>query len=140
MSPADKTSLFVEFFCFEGDEIWNMDKERLLGLILPHATSAGLFSKSEVRNTYKMVSRDSYPIYDLSYEKHLNIVKRYLDNIPNLFYIGRPGRFRYSNQDHSLEMGILAARSIIEGKVYDIESVGTEKSYFEEGNIPVKKA
>ena len=29
MSPPGKTSLFVEFFCFEGDNIWNMTSDEL---------------------------------------------------------------------------------------------------------------
>ena len=30
MCPEGKTSFFIEFFAFEGDEIWNMSKEQLL--------------------------------------------------------------------------------------------------------------
>jgi hypothetical protein len=33
-------------------------------------------------------------------------------------------------------MGILAARSIIDGKRYAIEEVGAEKEYFERGYVP----
>ena len=56
-----------------------------------------------------------------------------LDRFANLYYIGRPGRFKYTNQDHSLEMGMLAAWSVVEGKRRDIEAVGSETEYFEKG-------
>jgi hypothetical protein len=69
---------------------------------------------------------------------HLNVIKEYLNQYTHLFYIGRPGRFRYNNQDHSLEMGMLAAKSIIDGKVYDIESVGLEKEFYETVSEPKK--
>ena len=50
--------------------------------------------------------------------------------------VGRPGRFRYTNQDHSLEMGILAARSILDKRRHNIEDVGKEQEYFERGYTP----
>ncbi len=58
----------------------------------------------------------------------------------NVIYIGRPGRFKYTNQDHSIEMGVMAARSIVDGKKYDIEQVGAETEYFEKGYAPLKEA
>lgn len=138
MSPKDKTSLFVEFFCFENDEIWNSTKEELFEKI--YLEMGGVFfSREEVRNIYLIKKRNVYPVYDLSYQDNLKIIKDYLDGFNNLFYIGRPGRFRYNNQDHSLEMGILAAKSIVDGINYDIESVGQEKEYFEKGIVPDKK-
>ncbi|MFA6601450.1 MAG: FAD-dependent oxidoreductase [Candidatus Paceibacterota bacterium] len=140
MSPEGKTSLFIEFFCFEGDQIWNMSKEKLVELILPDCEKADLFKNEEIRSVYRITDKNTYPIYDLVYEQYLDVVKNYLNKIPNLFYIGRPGRFRYNNQDHSLEMGMLAAKSIIDGKAYDIESVGQEKDYFEKGDIQDKGA
>jgi hypothetical protein len=74
-----------------------------------------------------------YPIYDLAYRDNLSIIKKWLDGLSNLYFVGRPGRFKYTNQDHSLEMGMYAAYSIIEGKRRDIESIGSEKEYFEKG-------
>lgn len=138
MSPKEKTSLFVEFFCFEGDEIWNMSKEELFNLAMEELSAAGFFKKSDVREYYHIKQRNVYPVYDLDYETHLNKIKSYLDTFQNLFFIGRPGRFRYNNQDHSLEMGILASKSIIDGTKYDIDSVGDEKEYYEKGTTPDK--
>ncbi|KND49439.1 MAG: NAD-dependent amino-oxidase [Parcubacteria bacterium C7867-003] len=139
MSPSGKTSIFVEFFCFEGDEIWNMSKEDLFEVALKELSEAGFFKRNDVRNYYHIKQRDVYPVYDLDYQKHLDVIKRYLNGFKNLYYIGRPGRFRYNNQDHSLEMGMLTAQSIIDGIIYDIESVGDEKEYYEKGLTPDKK-
>ncbi len=138
MSPEGKTSLFVEYFCFEGDNIWNMSDADLFKMTVDYFESINFFKKSEVRHHYIIKAKDVYPIYDLEYKKYLGEVKKYLDTIENLYYIGRPGRFRYNNQDHSLEMGMMAAKSIIDGTKYDIESVGEEKEYFEKGKVPVK--
>jgi protoporphyrinogen oxidase len=95
----------------------------------------GFVSMNEVENAYLHRQRNVYPVYDIGYETHLDVVKKYLNQFENLEYMGRPGRFKYTNQDHSLEMGILAARSIIEGKKYDLDKVGSENEYFEKGTI-----
>ena len=63
----------------------------------------------------------------------------YLDELENLIYVGRPGRFRYTNQDHSLEMGIIASRMILEGRRMDMDAVGAENEYFEKGPIYEKR-
>lgn len=138
MAPFGKTSLFIEFFVNEGDNVWNMDKEGLLGLTVPHLEKMGFLSQQDIRNAYVIKKRNAYPVYDVEYKNYLKVVKDALDQFENLFYIGRPGRFRYNNQDHSLEMGMLAAKSIIEGEKYDMEEVGNEKEYFEKGELKEK--
>lgn len=136
MSPEGKTSLFIEFFCFGDDPIWSMTAEELYEVAAKELVNAGFFSQKEVRHFYHIRQRNVYPVYDLEYEERLAVAKKYLNSFSNLFYIGRPGRFRYNNQDHSLEMGMMAARSIVDGVRYDIEAVGEEKEYYEKGSVP----
>jgi len=135
MCPKDKTSLFVEYFVDEGDKIWNMSKEELSTLTINHLEKLGLCKKEEVRNCYAFKIKNVYPVYDLNYTKNLQIIKEYLAKFSNLYLIGRSGRFQYTNQDHSLEMGIATARSIIENKNYDLDKFGSEDEYFEKGEI-----
>ena len=60
-----------------------------------------------------------------------------MDTFENFHAIGRPGRFRYTNQDHSLEMGILAAKNVLAGRrIHDIDAVGSDSEYFEKGYVP----
>src|SRR3989344_956217 len=139
MSPPGKTSLFVEFFCFEGDRIWNMSKDELFDLAIQWFEKLKLLRRDEVLSVHHYKASHVYPIYDLLYKERLSTIMDYLDGFENFFAIGRPGRFRYTNQDHSLEMGILAARSIIEERRMDIENVGKEKEYFERGFVPTEK-
>jgi protoporphyrinogen oxidase len=133
MSPPGKTSLFIEFFCWKDDEIWNMSKEDLFEVAITWLDKLDLVRREEVIDIFHIRKDNAYPVYDLNYKENLDIVKKYLDSIENLIYIGRPGRFKYTNQDHSLEMGILAARSIVDGRSYNIEDVGAEEGYFERG-------
>jgi protoporphyrinogen oxidase len=135
MSPKSKTSLFIEFFCWEGDEIWNMRKDELFNMTLDWLERLQFVNREEVINVYHIKQKNVYPVYDLSYQKNLNIIKNYLNEFKNLQYIGRPGRFKYNNQDHSLEMGILAAKSILENKNYNMEDIASSNEYFEKGTI-----
>lgn len=135
MSPKNKTSLFIEYFCWEGDELWNKSKKDLFELTIFWLEKLNFIKRSDVINYYHIRKEKTYPVYDLNYKKNLRIVNRYLDSFDNLVYIGRPGRFKYTNQDHSLEMGFLAARSIIENRKINVEDVGSEKEYFEKGYL-----
>lgn len=139
MCPPGKTSFFIEFFTFEGDRIWNMSKDELLDLVMPYFEEFGFFTRKDLRNAYLMKRSHVYPVYDMSYPERLGVVKKYLDGFENLIYLGRPGRFKYTNQDHSLEMGIVASRIILEGRPYDMERIGAENEYFEKGPIYEKR-
>jgi protoporphyrinogen oxidase len=112
MSPPQKSSLLVEFFCEERDRIHSLNAEDLLETSLPYLENSISLKRSHIRNCYKVQSDKSYPVYDLMYETNLNVVKEYLDSFHNLFYIGRPGRFEYTNQLQSIKMGIKAAKAI----------------------------
>jgi protoporphyrinogen oxidase len=139
MCPPGKTSFFVEFFAFETDPIWSMDKEQVLDLVLPYFEKWGFFTRKDVRNCYLLKRSHVYPVYDLEYKARLDVIKEWLEQLENLSYVGRPGRFRYTNQDHSLEMGILASRAILEGRKYDLDTIGSENEYFEKGPIYEKR-
>ena len=139
MCPEGTTSFFVEFFAFEGDDIWTMPKEQLLEMVMPYFEKWGFFTKEEIRQSYLMKRSHVYPVYDTTYKDNVEKIRDYLDELENLIYVGRPGRFRYTNQDHSLEMGIIASRMILEGRRMDMDAVGAENEYFEKGPIYEKR-
>ncbi|TRZ95211.1 FAD-binding protein [bacterium] len=133
MSLPDKTSLLIEFFCWEKDAIWNSSRERLTELSIGWLNKLGFLHQEEIGDSYLHKEKYAYPLYDLNYKKWLGIVKAYLHKLSNLQLIGRGGCFRYNNQDHALEMGIVSARNIINNRKDDIEEVGAAQVYFEQG-------
>lgn len=135
MSPSDRTSLLVEFFCWENDKIWNAGKEELFEMSIGWLEKLNFIKREEVIDCFVHKEKYAYPVYDLKYRENSEKVKGYLREFKNLQLIGRAGCFRYNNLDHALEMGILAARNIIEGRQYNIEEVGAEQEYFERGYI-----
>jgi protoporphyrinogen oxidase len=136
MSPPGKTSWFIELFCEEGDWVHRLDAAGLASLVLPHVEAMGFFHRSEVRACYRFPGGRDYPLYAIGYREHLDVVLGWLRRLRNLIPVGRPGRFKYTNQDHSLEMGILAARQVVDGTPRDLAAVGSEQAWFEQGHLP----
>jgi protoporphyrinogen oxidase len=135
MAPAGKTSLLIEFFCWHGDALWNSSAESLLKRSLPFLEKSGLAGKHEITGHFVHREQYAYPVYDLQYKNRAVKVRDYFAGFKNLRLIGRGGRFRYHNIDHAMETGILAAKSILESKEFDLDEAGREEAYFERGYL-----
>jgi len=75
----------------------------------------------------------AYPSYWGSYHS-LDVVKEYINIIPNIFLIGRNGMHRYNNQDHSMLTAMMAVDNIIEEVIdkSNLWDVNLEMAYHEE--------
>ena len=113
MSPEGKTSLLVEFFCTEDDELWTKTERELLGMALGPLHRMGLVHPNNVLGSYMHKERYAYPVYDLGYSENLETVKKYLRGLANLRSIGRAGEFRFMLQHHALQSGFRAAEELI---------------------------
>ncbi len=139
MSPQDRTTLWVEHFVFEDDPRWEAEADYIKEITMKDLDRLGFVKEEDVEDFRKFREDFVYPVYELGYEEHLRIVKDYLGKFINLQLVGRPGRFRYNNQDHSMETGILAARNLVQGAGYDLEEVGAEEEYFEKYQLSTKE-
>ena len=129
------TCLGVEYFCFEGDEIWNMSDEEAVAMATSELARIGLVRAEHVIDGVKVRVPRAYPMYDARYKDAVAVIRRYLDGFENLHTFGRNGLHRYNNQDHSMLTAILAALNVTDGTSYDVWSVNTEAAYLEEGEI-----
>lgn len=129
------TCLGVEYFCFEGDEIWEMTDEEAVELAACELGTIGLLDPDRVVDGVKVRVRRAYPIYDLGYERRVAVLRRHLDGFANLRTFGRNGLHRYNNQDHSMWTAILATLNHVRGTSYDVWSVNTDAAYHEEGAL-----
>jgi protoporphyrinogen oxidase len=127
---AGKTSLGMEYFCSEGDEIWEMRDEELIHLAKQELQTLGLASSSSVEDGMVFRQPKAYPVYDREYRENIQAVRGFLDTIGNLQTIGRNGLHRYNNQDHSMLTATMAIENIL-GKNHDIWAANIEPSYFE---------
>lgn len=130
-----KTSLGLEYFCNEDDEIWSKPDAELIGLAAQEVTKLKLVKPSEIEDGVVFRQPKAYPVYDSEYRQYLDTIREYLSRFPNLQTIGRNGMHRYNNQDHSMLTGILAVENML-GETHDLWEVNTERSYYEEVEIP----
>lgn len=140
-SPAmvpndDFTSLVVEYFCTKGDHIWNMSDEQLVNQTVKHLVEdMHLVAPEEVIGGFTVRATKAYPTYGLGYMEPLTKMKKYIQSIENLQFIGRGGSFRYNNTDHSIETGLLAAKNIL-GEHHDLDAVNADEEYHEVKRVP----
>jgi len=127
-----KTSLGLEYFCNEGDELWNMADADLVELGTQELARMGLAQRADVIDGCVHRVEKSYPVYDSTYREHLNHVRGFIESLDNLVTIGRNGLHRYNNQDHAMMTGILAVRNVVLGERNDLWSVNTDGEYHEE--------
>lgn len=129
---AAKTSLGLEYFCNEGDELWNMADADLIELGKRELEHIGLASPADIDDGCVFRVPKAYPIYDSEYRDYLAIVKNFVSRVENYQTIGRNGLHRYNNQDHAMVTGMLAVRNLTTGEHHDLWSVNTDKEYHEE--------
>lgn len=127
-----KTSLGLEYFCNEGDELWNATDEELIERGKREIEQVGLAKYEDVLDGCVFRVEKTYPVYDSDYRKHLQIVREYIDSLENFQTIGRNGLHRYNNQDHAMLTGMLAVRNILFGENNDLWVVNAEQEYHEE--------
>ncbi len=141
MVPDDtKTSLGLEYFCSEGDELWRMSDADLVALGTREIAHIGLARAEDVVDGCVARVPKAYPVYDARYREHLEVLRRYVDGLENLQTIGRNGLHRYNNQDHAMLTGILAVRNLLDGERNDLWSVNTDQEYQEEVRTPEARA
>jgi protoporphyrinogen oxidase len=129
------TCLGVEYFCFQGDDIWEMSDEEAVALATAEMASIGLIDPARVVDGVKVRVPKAYPMYDRHYEAAVETIRGYLAGFDNLQTCGRNGLHRYNNQDHSMWTAVLAALNLADAAEYDVWSVNAEEVYLEEGEF-----
>jgi len=128
-----KTSLGLEYFCTEGDELWNMPDEELFKLASSEIEKIKICKSSDIIDYVIIKVPKAYPVYMTGYRKYMDIIEEYAKKFSNLQFVGRYGMFKYNNMDHSIMTGIYAAKNIIQNNYsFDTWSINTEPEYHEE--------
>ncbi len=136
-SPAmvpdiSKSSLGLEYFCNEGDEIWDMDDAALIELAKRELEQIGLAKGNDVLDGIVYRVEKSYPVYEENYRQHLDVLQKFIGGLENIQTIGRNGLHKYNNQDHAMLTGMFAVKNLLFGEQHDIWAVNAEKEYHEE--------
>ena len=126
----------LEYFCNEGDSLWQMDNDEFSKFGISEMIKIGLLESSdEVIDSHVERVKKAYPAYFDTYSQ-MEELREYLNSIENLYCVGRNGQHRYNNMDHSMCTSFETVKNILNGvKTKDnIWNVNTEKEYHEENS------
>jgi protoporphyrinogen oxidase len=125
----------LEYFCFEGDGLWETPDQGLIDLASRELVELKLAEPGDILDGAVVRQRKTYPVYDEAYAKNVDIVRREIEaRYPNLHLVGRNGMHKYNNQDHAMMTALLTVENIVAGKaVYDVWRVNQDAEYHEMG-------
>jgi protoporphyrinogen oxidase len=125
--------LGLEYFCNVGDELWSKSDVEFARFAIDELASIGIIDQQDVLDSVVIRMPNTYPAYFGTYDR-FDVIREFVDEIDNLFLIGRNGMHRYNNQDHSMLAAMTAVENII-GQVKskdNIWNVNVEQEYHEE--------
>ncbi|MGA8611612.1 MAG: NAD(P)/FAD-dependent oxidoreductase [Xanthobacteraceae bacterium] len=142
MVPAGMSCLGLEYFCFEGDGLWNTADCDLIALAKKEVAKIGLVPPEDVIDACVVRQPKAYPVYDEHYRDNMEAIRLDLEgSFPTLHLVGRNGMHKYNNQDHAMMTAMLTARNILVGqRLYDVWNVNEDAEYHEAGEAGVRSA
>ncbi len=131
--PENTVWIGLEYFCNEGDEMWNADDASFIDFAVKELASIGVIRKEDVLDATRIRVKKAYPAYFDTYSE-FDTVRKYLSGIENLWCIGRNGQHKYNNMDHSMLTAIEAVKAVKAGSSDKtvVWEVNTEQEYHEE--------
>ncbi|MBO4779723.1 MAG: hypothetical protein J5497_03700, partial [Selenomonadaceae bacterium] len=131
VDPQNSVWLGLEYFCNEGDALWQMSDDDLIKFATDELASIGIIDASSVKFGVCVKVPKAYPAYFDTCE-NISELRAALDEIKNLYCIGRNGQHRCNNMDHSMLTAVAAVCSIA-GKFSkaDVWNVNAEKTHCE---------
>jgi len=127
-----KACIGMEYFCFAGDELWEMDDDALVAKAVRELDQLGLATPDKLEFGFATRVPKAYPIYDMDYSERIDALKGWLAGVSNLQQVGRNGLHRYNNSDHSMLTAMRAVDNLVDGTSHDIWAVNAESVYHEE--------
>jgi protoporphyrinogen oxidase len=135
-----KACVGLEYFCFQGDDLWNAPDDELVELAISELDTLGLARRDALHRGYVTRVPLAYPMYDEHYAERVATIRGWLDGLANLQQVGRNGLHRYNNSDHSMLTAIRAVENLADGAHHDIWAVNAESVYHEEDEQPYRRA
>jgi protoporphyrinogen oxidase len=115
MVPEGKTSLCVEIFCSQGDEVWRRSDPDVIEPVLADLDRLRFLPRARVREAWVRRVSHAYPVYRVGYAEHIARAQSALFRWPTLHLLGRTGAFRYLNLDAVIREGLDLAGSLCQG-------------------------
>jgi len=131
----DKVCYGLEYFCFEGDGLWDSSDGALIDLARRELVQIGLAKEGDFIDGCIVRQKKAYPVYDDDYARHVATIREELETrYPNLQLVGRNGMHKYNNQDHAMMTAMLCVENILaDARLYDLWQVNGDAEYHEQG-------
>ena len=142
MVPEGMSCLGLEYFCFEGDNLWNAADADLIALGKEEIARIGIIDAADVVDACVVRQAKAYPVYDDTYRDNVATIRLDLEtSYPTLHLVGRNGMHKYNNQDHAMMTAMLTARNILAGeRIHDVWDVNEDAEYHEAGSSGARQA
>lgn len=102
-----------EITCAWGDALWNRGDEEIIAMARRDMERIKFMRGRTIVHAMVARVRDAYEVYDLDFDRHLDVVMDRLADIGNCISTGRKGLFLQNDIHDSMKMGIEAAERII---------------------------
>lgn len=121
MAPDDAVAcLGLDYFCFEGDDLWSMADQDLVALATSEIARLGLVSRALVLGGHVVRQEKAYPIHDRDYAANVAALRHELEvKYPTLHLVGGNGLHRYTDQAEAMVTAMLAVEAILAGDLRD---------------------
>lgn len=132
MVPQEgKNGYGMEYFCFEGDGLWNSSDDTLVALASRELTTLGLAKEEDIVDGVVIRQKKAYPVYDQDYAKIVGQIRLWVEEYcPGLHLVGRNGMHQYNNQDHAMMTAMLTVENILAGEdKFDVWQVDQDAGY-----------
>lgn len=136
MVPTAKAGcLGLEYFCFEGDGLWQSTDEMLIELAISELETLQLARRDQVVGGCVVRQPKAYPVYEGNFREILEAIREEFEaNYPQLHFIGRNGLHKYNNQDHAMMTAMLTVENLLAGeRHFDVWMVNEDAEYYEAG-------
>jgi protoporphyrinogen oxidase len=132
VADQDTTWLGLEYFCNEGDSLWNLSDDDFKAMAVKEMEQIGLLDARDVLDSTIIRMPKTYPAYTGSYNQ-FNRVIAFVNQMENLYLIGRNGMHKYNNSDHSMLTAMTAVDNILAGigSKDNLWQINTEEEYHE---------
>jgi protoporphyrinogen oxidase len=133
VADPSKVWMGLEYFCDEGDAIWNKTEAEMVAFASKELEQIGIIDAKDVVDSTVIKVEKTYPGYFGTYDR-FDELRVFLDSIENLYLVGRNGMHKYNNQDHSMLTAMTAVENISKGitSKENLWSINLEADYHEE--------
>lgn len=129
MIPEGKTVLCFEICCNEQDELWNSTDSQIYRLLLEDVKKIPQIPLHKIESFFVERLENTYPVFDLEFDRNLRDCFTYTAGLKNIILTGRQGLFLNNDMHDSMEMGLMAAKYVSNGKNDSLGWFKTMKTY-----------